>query len=1634
MRFWWNRFQIGTGRDDVLFGTDFNDIIFGLGGNDLISTGLGRDYVFAGLGNDSIDTGAGNDRVFAGSGDDEIAGSEGNDTISGGRGFDTVTYLGRVADYDIKTYGRLTFVDSIGPVVDAGLDRLSRVEALYFEADDYTLFINGQNNAVLAGDDTASTDEDTSLVLAAAALLSNDQEFDGDAISITGVDATSAAGAQVSFDGVAVTYDPGAVFDNLQVGESVTDTFSYTVDDGKGGSDTATVTVTVTGVNDGPVLLASDAVVDENTTAVAAGVSASDVDSATLTFALSGVDAGLFDIDAMTGAISFLAAPDFEAPSDADGDNAYDLTVEVSDGDGGLATQDITVTVADVAEFDGRINELHYDNAGGDVGEFVEIRVAAGTDVTNALVELYNGSNGEVYASAGLDAGDLTTDGTFDYYVLDIADFGTSGIQNGAPDGLALSDNGTVIEFLSYEGTLTAMGGVADGLTSTDIGVAENGGTEIGQSLQRNADGTWRAPEAETRGLDNDFVPPFSGRINEFHYDNTSGDVGEFIEVRVDAGADISAVSLELYNGSNGTLYASSALSAGDMTSDGVFDYYVLDIQDLGTSGIQNGSPDGIALIADGAVVEFLSYEGDFTASGGTADGVTSTDIGVSEPGSTPIGFSLQRNEDGTWRAPEEETRGATNDAVAPFAGRINEFHYDNTGGDVGEFVEVRVAAGTDVMLASIEAYNGNGGGLYNSFALNGSFASSDGTFDYYVVNTPGLQNGSPDGLALVNDGAVVEFLSYEGSLTATSGTAVGLTSTDVGVSEPGSTPVGQSLQRNEDGTWRAPEEETRGFTNDGPVPFAGRLNELHYDNAGGDVGEFIEVRVETGADVSLASVELYNGNGGGNYATFGLTGNLSSSDGTFDYYVIDTPGIQNGPDGFALINDGAVLEFLSYEDSFTASDGTAMGLTSTDIGVAETGSTPVGESLQRDAEGNWQGPSAETRGAANDGGGTAPETTLISAIQGTGGDSTFVGQQVTVSAIVTRIVDGSGFFLQEEDADADADAGTSEGIFVFTGGGTAVALGDLVEVSGSVSEFFGKTQISSVSATNVISSGNIAPTAAQIMLDPAVAQDFEAVEGMLVTISSGTTDPLTVIENFNLDRFGEITISAGRQTQPTQLFDAQDEAAEVAALAEGNLNNRIAIDDGLGSQNPSQFEFLPGGAGDNGNGFLDSGDDFGDAGTTLRLGSELTADVQGVLDFSFGEFKVLTTERLQIDEATNVGERDAAPADVGGDLQVASFNVLNYFTTFSGNTLGGVGVRGADNQDELDRQTSKIVQAMEGTGADVFALQELENGGFAEGAAIDALVDALNEQVNPGGTGGPFAFANPTGVTVPGDPGGLIGTDAITTGIVFDQTKVRLVHTEFKVFEEASAAVTFALADVLNQVASSDDQVGDFQRNRPSVAATFEELDSDGNGTGNVFTVVSSHFKSKGDSNLQDVVLDAQAHVDGGGTTITQADIDALIADPNFDQGDGQAFWNQVRTDASVELLEWIETEYNGGGVTNYVLLGDLNAYAEEDPVDALTDAGLVDLIDLKIGQDQAYSFVFDGQQGTLDQGVSDASFAGFVTGAAEWHINADEPDLINYDTDFNDPAFFNDGVYGASDHDPLIIGLDFTPEPILG
>ncbi|MCK0168576.1 ExeM/NucH family extracellular endonuclease [Jannaschia sp. S6380] len=1244
--------RFGTFHDDLLTGTRGRDLLFGLWGDDTITAGGGNDIVFAGWGDDILRGGAGRDRLYGGRGDDTLEGGAGRDRLDGGRGTDTAIYAGGVADYAvIQGRGDRFKVENLN---DAGdVDSLRGIERLYFAADDYTADLTGGNNAVLARDDTADVSADAPLVL--DGLTENDFDFDGDALSITGLDTAGLTGmATLNADGT-VSYDAQGAFDALAEGETAQTSFLYTVADGRGGSDTARVTVTVTGANDAPVIdVATSFTVAENGVEVGRAT-ATDVDGDAVTFSLDGADAARFSI-APDGTLRFDEAPDFETPGDADGDNVYDVTVVATDAGGLSDARDVQVTVTDEDE---------------------------------------------------------------------------------TPAGPAL-------------------------------------------------------------------------RINEFHYDNAGADVGEFIEVAGTAGTDISGWTLVLYNGSNGTPYRTVALSGSLSGEDGT-GYASVDV-----AGLQNGSPDGIALVApDGTVAEFLSYEGSLTAVGGPADGLTSTDIGVAEGSDTAIGQSLQLQEDGTWAGPQEATRDGAND--------------------------------------------GSGGG-----------------------------GGNP--------------------------------------------PVAETLS----------------------------LNEFHYDNAGSDEGEFIEVAGDAGAGLEGWSIALYNGNGGVVYRTIPLSGSLSDD----GFASVDATGLQNGPDAIALVTpDGTVAEFIAYEGDVTATDGPAAGMTATDIGVAEGSDTAVGQSLQKQADGSWAGPADATRDAANDDGGPVDpgesEAVLISTIQGSGESSTLVDRFVNVTAVVTATL-SNGFYLQEEDADADGDAATSEGIFVFTGGAPTVTPGEIVFAEGIVGEAFGQTQLTPSTITGV-GNGDL-PTAANLTLPFTLEADLESVEGMRVSVTSADdAAPLTVIENFNFDRFGEIVVSAGEQIQPTQIFDAQTQADEIDALQAQNAANRLRIDDGSSSQNPTSFAYIANDtAGDDGDGILSAGDDFALGNPAPRIGAEMDGPIEGVLGFGFGSYRLFPTETLPIDPATNDGARDAEAPEVGGDLKVVSFNALNYFTT--------LGERGADSAFDLARQTEKLVNAMVELDGDVVGLQEIENNGFGDDSAIATLVAALNDRLGAE----VYDFVDPT------EDGGPIGTDAIATGLIYKTEAVGVTGSGFLEFDD-----------------------GGQQRNRPAVAATFEDED------GGTVTIAVNHFKSKGPSGL-----------DAGDAS-----------NPDSDQGDGQGFWNATRTDAANQLTAWLAGDPFDSGDPDYLIIGDLNAYSQEDPVQAIEEAGYANLLEQFVGAENAYSFVFNGQQGALDHAMASNSLAGQVTGVAEWHINANEPDLMGYSSEFTDPGFYNgDDPFAASDHDPLIVGLTLT------
>ncbi|MCP4046499.1 MAG: ExeM/NucH family extracellular endonuclease, partial [Gammaproteobacteria bacterium] len=332
---------------------------------------------------------------------------------------------------------------------------------------------------------------------------------------------------------------------------------------------------------------------------------------------------------------------------------------------------------------------------------------------------------------------------------------------------------------------------------------------------------------------------------------------------------------------------------------------------------------------------------------------------------------------------------------------------------------------------------------------------------------------------------------------------------------------------------------------------------------------------------------------------------------------------------------------------------------------------------------------------------------TFIHAIQGSGTSSPEVGNTHSIEGIIVGDFQTSanlrGFFIQEEDSDADGDAMTSEGIFVYDGSSPAVdvAVGDVVRVTGKVEEYYGLTRLKDVSGVSVCQAGGVA-SAATVTMPVASLGDWEYTEGMLININQ----TLYATGNYTWGRYGEVDLSVNdRLYNPTNVAAPGAPAGVVGDL---NDRSRIQLEDGRAASNPDPVPYLG-------------------AGNTLRAGDTLPS-LTGVLNYAYGLYEVHPTGPIAFSRAN---ARTSAPTDVGGTLKVASFNVLNYFSTLddSGPICGpsaNMSCRGADNANEFTRQRDKIISAITAMDADVIGLIEIEN--HATDAALQDLVNGLND------------------------------------------------------------------------------------------------------------------------------------------------------------------------------------------------------------------------------------------------------------------------------------------------------------------
>jgi predicted extracellular nuclease len=814
----------------------------------------------------------------------------------------------------------------------------------------------------------------------------------------------------------------------------------------------------------------------------------------------------------------------------------------------------------------------------------------------------------------------------------------------------------------------------------------------------------------------------------------------------------------------------------------------------------------------------------------------------------------------------------------------INEFHYDNTGTDAGEFIEVAGTAGTDLTGWSLVLYNGNGGAPYVTSALSGTIANQSNGFGTVSISYPsnGIQNGAPDAIALVDNlGAVVQFLSYEGTMTGVGGAANGVLSVDVGVFEAGTEPAGGSLHLT--GTGDEYSDFTWSFT---PDDSPGAVN------TGQSFGAAAVVTV------TVNDVSVFEGNSGLTQMVFTVTRSDNSGDFTVDF-ATELTGNATAPD---FLGPPGTLTFVAGgELSKTIVVGIAGD---TDIEPDETFTLRL-SNIQ-----NTTGTATITDDA---GIGTILNDdvvlTEIAAIQGAGhrsalittntGSGTGVAQagnsganRYNVEGVVTALTT-NGFWMQ--DPTPDADIATSDGIFVFTSSAPAgLAVGETVRVlNARVDEFRAGT----TSGTN----NNLTITQLNASLAGASVQDLggntviaPVVLGTDRIVPNGTIDddglasfdPTTDAIDFWESLEGMVVqVPQSVAVSPTGRFGTSEEIwVSIPGNGDGPSTPAGAPLLGPTDANPERIQLDD----------LLNTTDLGDVGVGATLGP-----INGVVSYDFQNYEVL------------VG---AAPTVVTPSPLVAETTTVTADARQI--TFGSYNVENLDPSDGAAKYAVQAAQIVGNLGAPtIVALQEVQddNGAVNDGTVsaditLQLLVDAIFAE---SGLTYAFAYENPVNNQDGGEPGGNI-----RTAFLYRADLVTLNGTRRLLDTNPGEADGFAGDDFAS---SRKPLVGDF---------SFNGVD---------FSLINIHFNSKGGDgalfgNQQPPVLVSEAQriqqalivnaevnrllsEDSSAKVVVLGDVnDFLWSLPNTTL-DGSAAGNQVLTDLALLLPENERYSYNFAG-----------------------------------------------------------------------------------------------------------------------
>jgi predicted extracellular nuclease len=599
-----------------------------------------------------------------------------------------------------------------------------------------------------------------------------------------------------------------------------------------------------------------------------------------------------------------------------------------------------------------------------------------------------------------------------------------------------------------------------------------------------------------------------------------------------------------------------------------------------------------------------------------------------------------------------------------------------------------------------------------------------------------------------------------------------------------------------------------------------------------------------------------------------------------------------------------------------------------------------------------------------------------ISDIQGAGFTSPLIGRRVITEGVVTLVLQGShqyrGFWLQQQDSPNTpnkASASKSKGIFVYHQG-QPVKSGQSVRLSARVEEYKGLTEVKKIKALKICAHGLELPKAETILLPVSSLLQLEAKEGMRIILPQELVISDLHGAGYGLGHYGQFAVSSQLHRQPTELWTAaQLRNGKAGALLKKELDY-LLIDDGSAKAFP---KFIP----------YPTSEGFS-VENPIRV-SDRVSHVAGILHAYDDHYLVIPENTAAISIQTAYPRTKTPRIAKNSNLIIASMNLGNYFNgdgkNNKQNNAGFPSTRGAKSMAGFTVQTDKIVSALVAMDADIIALMEVENDGYGKYSAINSLTQALNEKIKASQQSQSqsksqskllYRYVKPASNQL---IQGKLGRDVIAVGFLYRPETVSL-----------SGA-----ARVLDTRRSKNALFND-RRNRPSLIQTFKFKQQS-------FVIAVNHFKSKG----------SPCH---------EVEVDTL-----------QGNCNVTRYRAALALAEFLkQADYASLPI---LILGDLNAYSQEEPLLALYDAGFLNLKYVthllhktSLSFPYSFSYSFRGLLGNLDHALANSEFLPVIKSVDSWHINSLEDVLLDYNTNGSPDRV------RSSDHDPVILGIQF-PEP---